>query len=119
MSKKKLFYEYTEYRQYKCCLCGRTMHKPTPHICNGQYRKHNLKFTKEDMNEKTKKLVNALIDYLDIQEKFVLKGGLFIGTTIDDVFEKPYQKELNIKLRYIDEEELKAYRNENGTTKEG
>ena len=49
------------------------------------------------MNEKTKKLVNALIDY----------------------FEKPYQKELNIKLRYIDEEELKAYRNENGTTKEG
>ena len=35
------------------------------------------------MNEKTKKLVNALIDYLDIQEKFVLKGGLFIGTTID------------------------------------
>ena len=38
---------------------------------------------------------------------------------IDEVFEKPYQKELNIKLRYIDEEELKAYRNENGTTKEG
>ena len=119
MYKKKYFYEFTEYRQYKCCLCGRTMHKPTPHICNRQYRKHNLKFTKEDMNEKTKKLVNALIDYLDIQEKFVLKGGLFIGTTIDDVFEKPYQKELNIKLRYIDEEELKAYRNENGTTKEG
>ena len=71
------------------------------------------------MNEKTKKLVNALIDYLDIQEKFVLKSGLFIGTTIDDVFEAPYLKELNIKLRYIDEEELKAYRDEKGTTKEG
>lgn len=24
------------------------MHKPTPHICNGQYRKHNLKFAKYD-----------------------------------------------------------------------
>lgn len=71
------------------------------------------------MNEKTKKLVNALTDYLDTQEKFVLKGGLFIGTTIDDVFEQPYLKELNIKLRYIDEEELKKYRNEEGTTKEG
>ena len=71
------------------------------------------------MNEKTKKLVDALTDYLDIPENFVLKGGLFIGTTTDDVFENPYQKELNIKLRYIDEEELKAYRNEKGTTKEG
>lgn len=71
------------------------------------------------MNEKTQKLLNALIDYLNIQKKFVLKGGLFIGTTIDDVFEKPYLKELNIKLRYIDEEELKAYRDEKGTTKEG
>ena len=72
----------------------------------------NLNSINMYMNEKTKKLVNALIDYLNIQEKFVLKGGLFIGTTIDDVFEKPYQKELNIKLSYIDEEELKAYRDE-------
>ena len=71
------------------------------------------------MNEKTKKLVNALTDYLDIQDKFVLKGGLFIGTTIDDVFEEPYQKELNIKLCYIDKEELKAFRDEEGTAKEG
>lgn len=46
MSKRKHCYEYTEHRQYKCCECGRTMHKPTPHICNGQYRKHNLKFVK-------------------------------------------------------------------------
>lgn len=119
MTKKKYHYEFTEYRQYKCCLCGRTMHKPTPHICNGQYRKHNLKFTKEDMNEKTKKLVNALIDYLDIQEKFVLKCGLFIGTTIDDVFEKPYIKELNIKFVYVDKYKLKEYRDERRIEEEG
>ena len=46
MTKRKYFYEYTEYRQYKCCECGRTMHEPTPHICNGQYIKHKLKFKK-------------------------------------------------------------------------
>ena len=71
------------------------------------------------MNEKTQKLFNALLDYLGIQENRVLKEGLSIGTTIDDVFEEPYIKELNIKLRYIDEEELKAYRDEKGTTKKG
>ena len=71
------------------------------------------------MNEKTQKLFNAILDYLGIQENCVLKSGLFISTTIDDVFEAPYLKELNIKLRYIDEEELKAYRDEKGTTKEG
>lgn len=32
---------------------------------------------------------------------------------------KPYIKELNIKLRYIEEEEPEAYRDEEGTTKEG
>ena len=48
MSKRKYCYEYTEHRQYKCCECGRTMHKPTPHICNGQYRKHKLHFVKYD-----------------------------------------------------------------------
>ena len=95
------------------------MHEPISHYCNGQYRKHKLNFTKEDMNEKTQKLFNALIDYLDIQENCVLKEGLSIGTTIDDVFEAPYIKELNIKLRYVDEEELKAYRDEKGTKKEG
>ena len=31
MSKRKHCYEYTEHRQYKCCECGRTMHKPTKH----------------------------------------------------------------------------------------
>ena len=48
MSKRKYFYEFTEYRQYKCCECDRTMHEPTPHLCNGQYRKHNLKFKKDE-----------------------------------------------------------------------
>lgn len=71
------------------------------------------------MNEKTQKLFNALLDYLGIQENCVLKEGLSIGTTTNDVFEAPYIKELNIKLRYVDEEELKAYRDEKGTTKEG
>ena len=71
------------------------------------------------MNEKTQKLFNALLDYLDVKDNRVLKEGLSIGTTTNDVFEEPYIKELNIKLRYIDEEELEAYRDEKGTTKEG
>ena len=69
------------------------------------------------MNEKTQKLFNALLDYLNIQENRVLKDGLSISDTTNDVFGAPYIKELNIKLRYIDEEELKAYINEKGTTK--
>ena len=71
------------------------------------------------MNEKTQKLFNALLDYLDVKDNRVLKEGLSIGITTNDVFEAPYIKELNIKLRYIDDEELKAYRDEKGTTKEG
>lgn len=55
MSKKKYHYEFTEYRQYKCCLCGRTMHKPTPHICNRQYIKHKLIFMKKDEETRTTK----------------------------------------------------------------
>ena len=49
MSKRKYYYEFTEYRQYKCCRCNRTMHNPIPHICNGQFRKHNLKFIKYEI----------------------------------------------------------------------
>ena len=55
MSNKKYCYEFTEYRQYKCCLCGRTMHKPTPHICNRQYIKHKLIFMKKDEETRTTK----------------------------------------------------------------
>ena len=46
MTKRKYCYEFTEYRQYKCSECGRTMHKPAPHYCNGQYRKYKLNFLK-------------------------------------------------------------------------
>ena len=69
------------------------------------------------MTEKTQKLFNALLEYLSIQENRVLKDGLSISDTTNDVFGEPYIKELNIKLRYIDEEELKAYKDEKGTTK--
>lgn len=55
MTKKKYHYEFTEYRQYKCCLCGRTMHKPTPHMCNRQYIKHKLIFMKKDEETRTTK----------------------------------------------------------------
>lgn len=51
MSKRKYCYEYTEYRQYKCCECGRTMHEPAPHICNRQYRKHKIKFVKYEKDK--------------------------------------------------------------------
>ena len=69
------------------------------------------------MDKKTRLLFYALLDYLGIQENRVLKEGFSISTITDDVFEAPYLKELNIKLRYIDEEELKAYINEKRTTK--
>ena len=48
MTKRKYCYEFTEHRQYKGCECGRTIHEPVPHHCNGQYRKHNLDFLKKD-----------------------------------------------------------------------
>ena len=71
------------------------------------------------MDKKTKRLLYALIDFADIEESKIVKGGLSIGTTHTDVMEEPYIKELNIKLRYVDEEELKAYREEKRTPKEG
>ena len=69
------------------------------------------------MNEKTQKLLYALLDYLGVQENRVLKDGLSISDTTNDVFGEPYIKELNIKLRYIDEEELNAYKDEIRMTK--
>ena len=71
------------------------------------------------MDRKIKRLFYALLDYLKIREVCVLKEGFSISTKIDDVLCKPYIKELNIKLRYIEEEEPEAYRDEKGTTKEG
>ena len=52
MTKRKYHYEFSEYRQYKCCECGRTMHEPTPHYCNGQYRKYKLNFINKDFEQK-------------------------------------------------------------------
>ena len=70
------------------------------------------------INDKTQKLLHALLDYLGIQENCVLKEGFSISTITDDVLGAPYIKELNIKLRFLDKEELKAYEDEKGTTKE-
>ena len=71
------------------------------------------------MDRKIKRLLYALLDYLDIKENDVLEDSFSISDKIDNAYGEPFIKELNIKLRYIDKEELKAYRNENGTTKEG
>ena len=69
--KRKYCYKFTEYRQYKCCECGRTMHEPKPHICNGQYRKHKMKFKSEDMKiediEKACKLNKELKELYEIR----------------------------------------------------
>ena len=71
------------------------------------------------MDKEIRILFNALLDFLNIKEGCVLKDGLSISDTVNDVFGAPYIRELNINLRYIDKEELKAYINEKGTTKEG
>ena len=64
MTKRKYCNEFTEHRQYKCCECGRTMHEPTPHICNGQYRKHKLHFVKY---EKDRNFPQDMLKSKDIQ----------------------------------------------------
>lgn len=61
----------------------------------------------------------AILDCRNVQADYVLKDGLSISIATNDVLGEPYVKELNIKLRYVDEEALKAYRDEKGTTKEG
>ena len=62
------------------------------------------------MDKKTRILFYTLLHYLKIREVCVLKEGFSISDTIDNAYGEPFIKELNIKLRYIDEEELKAYR---------
>lgn len=64
------------------------------------------------MSKKTQILFYALLDFLNIKEGNVLEEGFGISTTTKDVCGAPFIKELNIALRYIDEEELKAYRDE-------
>ena len=78
-----------------------------------------LKEEEQDMNNKTKRLLNALLEYVNSDEKYVLKCGLSIGKTTNDVLEKPYIKELNIKLVYVDKYKLKEYRDERRIEEEG
>ena len=77
MTKRKYSYEFSEYRQYKCCRCGRTIHKPTPHICNGQYSKYNLEFWKKIMeNEIIIQKENILNAYnqASVEQKVLLEN---------------------------------------------
>ena len=71
------------------------------------------------MDREIKRLFYALLDYLDIKENDVLEDSFSISDTIDNAYGEPFIRELNIKLRYIDKEELKAFRDEEETTKEG
>ena len=71
------------------------------------------------MEEKYQEISKAILDCCKVQADYVLKDGLSISITTNDVLGEPYVKELNIKLRYVDEEALKAYKDEKGTTKEG
>ena len=70
------------------------------------------------MDRKIKRLLYALLDYLDIKENDVLEDSFSISDTIDNAYREPFIKELSIKLRYIDKEKLKAFRDEEGTTTE-
>ena len=71
------------------------------------------------MEEKYQEIPKAILDCCEVQADYVLKDGLSISIATNDVLGEPFVKELNIKLRYIDKEALKAYRDEKGTTKEG
>ena len=71
------------------------------------------------MEEKYQEISKAILDHCKVQADYVLKDGLSISIATNDVLGEPYVKELNIKLRYVDEEALKAYKDEKGTTKEG
>ena len=70
------------------------------------------------MDSKIRLLFYALLDYLDIKESDVLEDSFSISDTIGNAYGEPFIRELNIKLRYIDKEELKAFRDEEETEKE-
>lgn len=70
------------------------------------------------MERRTKRLLDALLDYVDADEGNVIKNGLIIGIMTDNVLGAPFIKELNIKLKYADRNELKIYYDERRTTKE-
>ena len=70
------------------------------------------------MERKTKRLLDALLDYVDADEEDVIKNGLSVGIMTDDVFRASFVKELNIKLKYVDRNELKRSDDERRTAKE-
>ena len=72
-----------------------------------------------DFMERIERLWDALLYYIDADEGDTLKGGLSISITTEDAFEEPFIKELNVKFKYIDREELKRYNDEQRTAKEG
>lgn len=64
------------------------------------------------MERKTKRLLDALLDYVNADEKYIVKDGFSISVVTNDVVDTPFVKELNIKFTYIDENELKRYNDE-------
>lgn len=107
MTKRKYSYEFTKYRQYKCCECGRTIHEPVPHICNGQYRKHNLEFhnkimeREERIKELAKKMYNALNECNDLTSADIaLAITCFVGA-IDNLANKKYNIHSGLFTRYV------------------
>lgn len=71
------------------------------------------------MEEKYQEISKDILDCCTVQAEYVLKDGLSISFATNDILGEPYVKELNIKLRYIDKEALKAYKDEKRTAKEG
>lgn len=67
--------------------------------------------------ERIERLWDALLYYVYASKEDTLKGGLSISITTEDVFDAPFIKELNIKFRYIDRNELKRYNDERRTEK--
>lgn len=68
--------------------------------------------------ERIERLWDALLDYVYASKEDTLKGGLSISITTEDAFDEPFIKELNVKFKYIDRDELKRYNDEQRTTKE-
>lgn len=67
--------------------------------------------------ERIERLWDDLLDYVYASKEDTLKGGLSISITTEDVFDAPFIKELNVKFKYIDRNELKRYNYERRTTK--
>lgn len=69
--------------------------------------------------ERIERLWDALLYYVYASKEDTLKCGLSISITTEDAFDEPFIKELNVKFKYIDRNELKRYNDERRTSKEG